>query len=91
MVMNFVFLVNWHYIFCDARSISYFTCGSQLVAFHYLPPTLRRFKHKFCVFFRTLPKISREDFELIFDELDDSHDIKVIFVLLCFGYLLCTY
>ncbi|KAH1222591.1 Two pore calcium channel protein 1 [Glycine max] len=27
--------------------------------------------------YRTLPKISREDFELIFDELDDSHDIKI--------------
>ncbi|GFS41135.1 two-pore channel 1 [Actinidia rufa] len=26
--------------------------------------------------YRTLPKISREDFELIFDELDDSHDFK---------------
>ncbi|CAL5336754.1 unnamed protein product [Camellia sinensis] len=26
---------------------------------------------------RTLPKISREDFELIFDELDDSHDFKI--------------
>ncbi|CAL5391574.1 unnamed protein product [Camellia sinensis] len=25
----------------------------------------------------TLPKISREDFELIFDELDDSHDFKI--------------
>ncbi|CAA0819904.1 Two pore calcium channel protein 1 [Striga hermonthica] len=27
--------------------------------------------------YRTLPKISREDFELIFYELDDSHDVKV--------------
>ncbi|KAI8551665.1 hypothetical protein RHMOL_Rhmol06G0203600 [Rhododendron molle] len=27
--------------------------------------------------YRTLPKISREDFELIFDELDDSHDFKI--------------
>ncbi|KAI3472481.1 hypothetical protein Pfo_030869 [Paulownia fortunei] len=27
--------------------------------------------------YRTLPKISREDFELIFYELDDSHDIKI--------------
>ncbi|KAL2331703.1 hypothetical protein Fmac_019284 [Flemingia macrophylla] len=27
--------------------------------------------------YRTLPKISREEFELIFDELDDSHDIKI--------------
>ncbi|KAL3821471.1 hypothetical protein ACJIZ3_007376 [Penstemon smallii] len=27
--------------------------------------------------YRTLPKISREDFELIFDELDDSHDVKI--------------
>lgn len=26
---------------------------------------------------RTLPKISREEFEFIFDELDDSHDFKV--------------
>ena len=26
---------------------------------------------------RTLPEISREEFELIFDELDDSHDFKV--------------
>ncbi|WRX13428.1 Ion transport domain - like 3 [Theobroma cacao] len=28
--------------------------------------------------YRTLPKISREEFELIFDELDDSHDFKLI-------------
>ncbi|KAG8364725.1 hypothetical protein BUALT_Bualt18G0028600 [Buddleja alternifolia] len=27
--------------------------------------------------YRTLPKISRDDFELIFDELDDSHDFKI--------------
>ncbi|CAA3015963.1 two pore calcium channel 1A [Olea europaea subsp. europaea] len=27
--------------------------------------------------YRTLPKISREDFEPIFDELDDSHDFKI--------------
>ncbi|KAK6919569.1 Ion transport domain [Dillenia turbinata] len=27
--------------------------------------------------YRTLPRISREDFELIFDELDDSHDFKI--------------
>ncbi|KAH6795492.1 hypothetical protein C2S51_036478 [Perilla frutescens var. frutescens] len=27
--------------------------------------------------YRTLPKISREDFELIFYELDDSHDVKI--------------
>ncbi|XP_071904964.1 two pore calcium channel protein 1B isoform X2 [Coffea arabica] len=27
--------------------------------------------------YRTLPKISKEDFELIFDELDDSHDFKI--------------
>ncbi|KAH7576933.1 hypothetical protein JRO89_XS01G0177600 [Xanthoceras sorbifolium] len=26
--------------------------------------------------YRTLPKISREEFELIFDELDDTHDFK---------------
>ncbi|KAF7850534.1 hypothetical protein BT93_L5418 [Corymbia citriodora subsp. variegata] len=26
--------------------------------------------------YRTLPKISREEFEFIFDELDDSHDFK---------------
>ncbi|KAL5793778.1 hypothetical protein ACOSP7_002372 [Xanthoceras sorbifolium] len=27
--------------------------------------------------YRTLPKISREEFELIFDELDDTHDFKI--------------
>lgn len=27
--------------------------------------------------YRTLPSISREEFELIFDELDDSHDFKI--------------
>ncbi|XP_075668805.1 two pore calcium channel protein 1-like [Castanea sativa] len=27
--------------------------------------------------YRTLPEISREEFELIFDELDDSHDFKI--------------
>ncbi|KAL8506571.1 hypothetical protein ACS0TY_017457 [Phlomoides rotata] len=27
--------------------------------------------------YRTLPKISREDYELIFYELDDSHDVKI--------------
>ncbi|XP_062152859.1 two pore calcium channel protein 1-like isoform X1 [Alnus glutinosa] len=27
--------------------------------------------------YRTLPPISREEFELIFDELDDSHDFKI--------------
>ncbi|CAI9089403.1 OLC1v1023968C1 [Oldenlandia corymbosa var. corymbosa] len=27
--------------------------------------------------YRTLPQISREDFELIFDELDDTHDFKI--------------
>ncbi|KAK4749796.1 hypothetical protein SAY87_027245 [Trapa incisa] len=27
--------------------------------------------------YRTLPNISRDDFELIFDELDDSHDFKI--------------
>ncbi|CAH9126824.1 unnamed protein product [Cuscuta epithymum] len=27
--------------------------------------------------YRTLPNISREDFELIFDELDDTHDFKI--------------
>ncbi|PPD81440.1 hypothetical protein GOBAR_DD21635 [Gossypium barbadense] len=27
--------------------------------------------------YRSLPKISREEFELIFDELDDSHDFKL--------------
>ncbi|XP_052178154.1 two pore calcium channel protein 1A isoform X2 [Diospyros lotus] len=27
--------------------------------------------------YRTMPKISREDFGLIFDELDDSHDFKI--------------
>ncbi|KAK4784011.1 hypothetical protein SAY86_018379 [Trapa natans] len=27
--------------------------------------------------YRTLPKISREEFEFIFDELDDSHDFKI--------------
>ncbi|KAL2547789.1 Two pore calcium channel protein 1 [Forsythia ovata] len=27
--------------------------------------------------YRTLPKISRDDFELIFHELDDSHDFKI--------------
>nr|KJB31686.1 hypothetical protein B456_005G201400 [Gossypium raimondii] len=27
--------------------------------------------------YRSLPKISREEFELIFDELDDSHDFKI--------------
>ncbi|KAL6561513.1 mitochondrial thiamine pyrophosphate transporter [Orobanche minor] len=27
--------------------------------------------------YRTLPNISREDFELIFYELDDSHDVKI--------------
>ncbi|KAJ1434547.1 Voltage-dependent channel domain superfamily [Sesbania bispinosa] len=27
--------------------------------------------------YRTLPNISREEFELIFDELDDSHDVKI--------------
>lgn len=27
--------------------------------------------------YRTLPKISRDDFELIFYELDDSHDVKI--------------
>ncbi|PIN14203.1 hypothetical protein CDL12_13171 [Handroanthus impetiginosus] len=27
--------------------------------------------------YRTMPKISREDFELIFYELDDSHDVKI--------------
>ncbi|OIW15533.1 hypothetical protein TanjilG_16139 [Lupinus angustifolius] len=26
---------------------------------------------------RTLPNISREEFELIFDELDDTHDVKI--------------
>ncbi|PNX88353.1 two pore calcium channel protein 1-like, partial [Trifolium pratense] len=26
---------------------------------------------------RTLPKISKEEFELIFDELDDTHDVKI--------------
>jgi len=31
----------------------------------------------FILFIRTLPSISREEFELIFDELDDSHDFKV--------------
>lgn len=41
-----------------------------------------------CVFFRTLPNISKEEFELIFEELDDTHDVKVVFVLYCFGYLL---
>ncbi|MCI05199.1 two pore calcium channel protein 1-like, partial [Trifolium medium] len=25
----------------------------------------------------TLPKISKEEFELIFDELDDTHDVKI--------------
>lgn len=29
--------------------------------------------------FRTMPKISKEDFELIFDELDDTRDFKVPF------------
>jgi len=38
-----------------------------------------------------LPKISNEEFGLIFDELDDTHDVKVIFVLYCSCYLLCTY
>ncbi|KHG26811.1 Two pore calcium channel 1 -like protein [Gossypium arboreum] len=28
--------------------------------------------------YRSLPKITREEFELIFDELDDSHDFKVV-------------
>ncbi|KAK3404714.1 two pore calcium channel protein 1 [Eucalyptus grandis] len=27
--------------------------------------------------YRTLPKVSREEFEFIFDELDDSHDFKI--------------
>ncbi|KAG4208818.1 hypothetical protein ERO13_A03G156500v2 [Gossypium hirsutum] len=27
--------------------------------------------------YRSLPKITREEFELIFDELDDSHDFKI--------------
>ncbi|XWS39459.1 hypothetical protein CRYUN_Cryun18bG0056000 [Craigia yunnanensis] len=27
--------------------------------------------------YRTLPQMSREEFELIFDELDDSHDFKI--------------
>ncbi|KAF7822985.1 two pore calcium channel protein 1 [Senna tora] len=27
--------------------------------------------------YRTLPNISKEEFELIFDELDDSHDVKI--------------
>ncbi|KAK2370612.1 two pore calcium channel protein [Trifolium repens] len=27
--------------------------------------------------YRTLPKISNEEFELIFDELDDTHDVKI--------------
>ncbi|CAK7324001.1 unnamed protein product [Dovyalis caffra] len=27
--------------------------------------------------YRSLPKISKEDFELIFDELDDTHDFKI--------------
>jgi two pore calcium channel protein len=27
--------------------------------------------------YRTLPKISKEEFELIFDELDDTHDVKI--------------
>ncbi|KDP24122.1 hypothetical protein JCGZ_25779 [Jatropha curcas] len=27
--------------------------------------------------YRTLPKISKEEFQLIFDELDDSHDFKI--------------
>ncbi|CAL0323640.1 unnamed protein product [Lupinus luteus] len=27
--------------------------------------------------YRTLPNISREEFELIFDELDDTHDVKI--------------
>ncbi|XP_021850725.2 two pore calcium channel protein 1A [Spinacia oleracea] len=27
--------------------------------------------------YRSLPKISKEDFELIFEELDDSHDFKI--------------
>ncbi|XP_030929792.1 two pore calcium channel protein 1A-like isoform X6 [Quercus lobata] len=27
--------------------------------------------------YKTLPEISREEFELIFDELDDSHDFKI--------------
>ncbi|XP_020242934.1 two pore calcium channel protein 1-like [Asparagus officinalis] len=35
--------------------------------------------------YRSLPKTSREDFELIFDELDDSGDFKVVaFVLEAF-------
>lgn len=29
------------------------------------------------ILFRSLPKITREEFELIFDELDDSHDFKI--------------
>lgn len=29
------------------------------------------------IFLRSLPKISEEDFELIFSELDDSGDFKV--------------
>ncbi|KAJ6360875.1 hypothetical protein OIU77_004825 [Salix suchowensis] len=31
----------------------------------------------FILFIRTLPNISKEEFELIFDELDDSHDFKI--------------
>ncbi|KAL5082203.1 hypothetical protein RYX36_010624 [Vicia faba] len=27
--------------------------------------------------YRTLPKISKEEFELIFEELDDTHDVKI--------------
>ncbi|KAK4577566.1 hypothetical protein RGQ29_027904 [Quercus rubra] len=37
--------------------------------------------------YRTLPNISREEFELIFDELDDSHDFKES----CFEYFPSVY
>lgn len=36
--------------------------------------------HLFNVLLRSLPKTSREDFEAIFSELDDSGDFKVSLV-----------
>ncbi|KAF5950166.1 hypothetical protein HYC85_012159 [Camellia sinensis] len=47
----------------------------------------RILKHCFLYYLiRTLPKISREDFELIFDELDDSHDFKLLVAVNFFSY-----
>lgn len=53
--------------------------------------TMWRLKHAYIyISLRSLPNISGEEFDLIFDELDDSRDFKVFYIIVWKEYIVAN-